>query len=432
MAGEEEVVVTLRICVSTLAADRLAAARDLVRSCTPGTHVLIIGSTRGAADDLAREVATGVPATFGLQRLSLTQLAARSAMVALALEEKTPSTWLGAEAVAARAVFDATREQSLRYFGPVASTPGFPRALARTLQELRLAGVESGRLQRLSRGGSDLADLLGRVEACFESASSTDRAELFRIAARVCRESPPATIIVLLDVPLDHPAEQALVEALVVGAETALATVPASEHEAVARLQGMGGVVDESQSDAGSDLACLRRYLFSTEAPAAERTLDGSLDFFSAPGEGRESVEIARRILREARAGVRFDDMAILVRSPQHYLGLLEHALRRARVPAWFSRGTRRPHPAGRAFLALLACASEHLSAARFAEYLSFAQVPHAGTGFSQDSPRNLNRLAAFSWRGKEVERAVERSFALGRVGAEQVSTKAGEVAAMV
>ena len=35
-----------------------------------------------------------------------------------------------------------------------------------------------------------------------------------------------------------------------------------------------------------------------------------------------------------------------------------------------------RPHPAGRAFLALLDCALERLSASRFAEYLSFSQVP--------------------------------------------------------
>ncbi len=109
------------------------------------------------------------------------------------------------------------------------------------------------------------------------------------------------------------------------------------------------------------------------------RTLDGSLEFFSAPGEGRECVEIARRILEHARLGVGFDEMAILVRTPQSYFGLLEHALKRAGIAAWFDRGTRRPHPAGRAFLALLACAAEHLSAARFAEYLSLSQVPDVG-----------------------------------------------------
>ena len=71
--------------------------------------------------------------------------------------------------------------------------------------------------------------------------------------------------------------------------------------------------------------------------------------------------------------------MAIALRAPQHYAGLLEHALERAGVPAYFERGTRRPHPAGRAFLALLACALDNLSARRFAEYLSLGQVPYAG-----------------------------------------------------
>src|SRR5262245_35200587 len=123
---------SFRICVSSLAADRLAAARAVLRARVPSTPALIVGASRGAADDLARAVAAGLPATFGLQRVSLTQLAARSAIVALAMKGRTPSTWLAAEAAAARAAFDATRDHCLDYFSPVASTPGFPRALART------------------------------------------------------------------------------------------------------------------------------------------------------------------------------------------------------------------------------------------------------------------------------------------------------------
>jgi hypothetical protein len=80
--------------------------------------------------------------------------------------------------------------------------------------------------------------------------------------------------------------------------------------------------------------------------------------------------------MREAERGVPFDQMAVLLRSPQTYLGVLEHALDRAGIPAWFHRGTRRPDPAGRALLALLACADEELSARRFAEYISLGQVP--------------------------------------------------------
>ena len=85
--------------------------------------------------------------------------------------------------------------------------------------------------------------------------------------------------------------------------------------------------------------------------------------WFSAPGEGRECIEIARRILKEAERGVHFDEMAIVIRSTQHYVGLLEHALARARVPAYFDRGTRRPDPTGRAFLAILSCATDNFSA---------------------------------------------------------------------
>jgi CRISPR/Cas system-associated exonuclease Cas4 (RecB family) len=338
--------------------------------------VLIIGASRGAADDLSRSVEGSVPATFGLQRLSLTQFAAKTAILTLASEGLSSSTWLGTEAVAVRVAFDATRDGSLTYFDAVARTPGFPRALARTFQELRLADVRSPQLTRLPLAGHDLADLLERVEASFASASSADRSALLRAAARTLAGAPAADQVVLLDVSMDHAAERELVSALIDATPSTLATIPNGDREGLEFLEGIGGVVERRESPGIDDLACLRRYLFTADALPAERALDGSLSVFSAPGEARESVEIARRILTEARRGVRFDEMAILVRSPHSYFGLLEHAVSRAGVPAWFDRGTRRPHPAGRAFLALLACAGESLSASRFAEYLSLGQVP--------------------------------------------------------
>ena len=380
---------TLRVSVSASAADRLSSARDVVRACAPGTRVLIVGATRGAADDLARAVAATVPATFGIQRLSLTQLAAKTAILTLASEGLTSSTWLGAEAVAARVAFDATRDGSLGYFGVVSRTPGFPRALARTLQELRLANVRAPQLTGLPLAGPDLADLLERVEASFAAASSADRAELFRAAARTVAKAPIAEVIVLLDLPLDHAADRELVSALVTSTSSMYATVPHGDRESLEYLESIGGLVEEHTPAGSDDLACLRRYLFTEDALPEERVLDGSLSVFSAPGEGRESVEIARRILSEARAGRRFDEMAILVRSPPSYFGLLEHALSRAGIPAWFDRGTRRPHPAGRAFLALLACAGESLSASRFAEYLSLGQVP------DENAPKDVSWVAS-------------------------------------
>ena len=99
---------------------------------------------------------------------------------------------------------------------------------------------------------------------------------------------------------------------------------------------------------------------------------------FSAPGEGRECVEIARRVLSLAHDGVAFDRIAVLLRSPEGYRAYLEEAFGRAGIPAHYARGAVRPDPAGRAFCALLKCAADGLSARRFAEYLSLGQVPNA------------------------------------------------------
>jgi CRISPR/Cas system-associated exonuclease Cas4 (RecB family) len=380
----------------------LASAREAVRASTPGGRVLIVGASRGAADDFARDIATSVPATFGVQRFSLTQLAARTALAALAAEGMTSSTWLGAEAVATRAVFDAQREGTLGYFAPVAATPGFPRALARTLHELRLAGVGAHEVSPFAPAGPALAWLLDRFEAGFAGAASVDRSGLFRLAARLLRSEsadhgattagapgqaavrprgtrPTFELTVLLDVAIEDEAGRDLIDALVQRASAVIATAPHGDRDTLDHFTKMNATIEERPDGGTGDLSCLRQFLFNTSAEPPQRSLDGSLEFFSAPGEGRECVEIARRILRHAQSGVRFDEMAILVRAPQNYFGLLEHALRRAGVAAWFDQGTRRPHPAGRAFLALLACAAEQLSAARFAEYLSLGQVPSDG-----------------------------------------------------
>ena len=101
--------------------------------------------------------------------------------------------------------------------------------------------------------------------------------------------------------------------------------------------------------------------------------------FFRARAKEWSRVEIARRIRKLTEADTPFDRIAILLRDPERYQPFLEEALRRAGIPAYFTRGVVRPHPAGRAFLALLACAQDGCSASRFSEYLSLGQVPRSG-----------------------------------------------------
>jgi ATP-dependent helicase/nuclease subunit B len=367
----------MRVVLSSSAAVRLEAARGFLGGHLPGSEVVIVGASRGAADDLAREVARRAGATFGLARFSLTEIAARAAAARLAGARRVPGSSAGAQAMAARAVFDALGADELAYFAPVAALPGFPKALARTVHELRLAGVSATRLS------PDLAALLSRVEAQLAQGGVDDRAALFRLAAEACRAGQVrwATLpLVLLDVPIDSRAEREFAGALVGASPDVLATVADDDRRALEAFTSMGGVLTEAADDAESqsDLASLRRYVFRSEPPPA-RDRAGDVHLFSAPGEGREAVEIVRRIFDEAGRGVRFDEIAVLLRAPRQYLGLLEHACARGDVPVYFDRGTRRPDPAGRAFLALLACGVEGLSAKRFDEYLSLGQVPAIG-----------------------------------------------------
>ena len=404
----------LRIVHSSSAAVRLDAARGFLDKHSSGAELLIVAASRGAADDLAREAAGARGATFGLHRFSLTQLAARLAAPSLAAGRLAPTTPLGVQAVAARVLFESSAEGSLAYFHDVAPAPGFPRALARTLEELALAGASTADLRRLPQGGPDLADLFERFEAQFEAAAAVDRARFFSAAtqAAVAPGGPYARCpLLLLDVQVGSRTERALVAALIERSSEACATVPVGDAATLDALRPLGHAQTIEPTRANG-LDRIRQYVFAVAPPPPGEPLE-EVDLFSAPGEGRECVEIARRVLREARRGVPFDRMAIAVRAPQQYAALLEHALRRAGVPAYFDRGTRRPHPAGRAYLALLRCAIENLSAARFAEYLSLGQVPDPDTeapapdAFPASSDEVFGALAD---RGQAMESSDEES----------------------
>lgn len=373
----------LRFVTSPSARARLDAVKQRLAGLAPGAPVLLVGASRSAADELAFTVAEARGGLFGLTRLGFHELATRLALPRLARLGLSPTGGLGAEAIAARAAFDAADAGRLSYLAPIGHLPGFPRSLSRTLAELRLARVTPAEVRKVDQVGSDLADLLARADDEARKAGTVDRARLLDVAVETLEQDPSivaGSALVLLDVPVITAADRRLVTALTRAATSTLITVPEGDRQTLHALDeiGFSPIPPPAAVDREADaLARLQRHLFSREA-APVGSLDSSVVIFSAPGEGRESIEIARRVLDEASRGVPFDAMAVLLRAPHIYLGLLEHAFQRAGVPAWFERGARRPDPAGRAFLALLACADERLSARRFAEYLSLGQVPSA------------------------------------------------------
>src|SRR5581483_10969979 len=324
-------------------------------------EVLVVAPTRAAADEFARAAcSTG---RLGLHRTTLSQLAAELAAPAIAERGLAPVSSLGMEAVAARVVDRLRRSGELAYFSPVAEMPGLARSVAATVGELRAEGVGPADLAAAELPGADLAKLAALFEEEFAARSLVDRAATFRLATQVSRHRLIGLPMLLLDPRVDTACERDFLAALVAKAPDVLTL------SLVARCDS-----PPLPAPGGSLLDRVRKLLFSTDALSGAP--DDTVEFFSAPGEGLECVEIARRILRLTANGFAFDRIAILLRSPDRYQPLVEEALRRAGIPGYYSRGSARPDAGGRAFLALLACASEGCTASRFAEYLSLGQAP--------------------------------------------------------
>jgi len=339
-------------------------------------EVLVIAPTRAAADELAiRAFPLGCQ---GVHALTITRLAANLATQPMGRLSLAPISRLGIEAIAARVVHGGVTAKKLEYFAPVAQTPGFARALAKTITELRLQNVDTSALAETGPPGHDLAHLLMLYERELAERSVADLPLLLRLAAEEAMQSHHRFTrlpLVLLGVSVESDSHERLLAALAERSPSVFATAISDDY-AIRSLERILGVRPENldNTPATATLDRVRTWLFSSDPPPSAPP-DSAL-LFSAPGESFECIEIARRIRALAEQGTPFDRVAILLRNVDPYQPLIEEALRRAGIDHYFSRGAARPDPAGRAFLALLACASEDCSASRFAEYLSLGQTP--------------------------------------------------------
>jgi CRISPR/Cas system-associated exonuclease Cas4 (RecB family) len=367
-----------RIVVAPRAASRREAGRLWLEEVEGDGPVLLVSAALEAADHFLRELASERGSLFGYRRTTLDSLAYRLALPALAREGMTTASRLAQEAVVARLLHQTGRERRLGPLAEVASGPGLVRALTSTLHECRLHEAGPEELSKLGELGETLALLLLRYEELSRREGVADRALTLSLARENVREIVGPTL--LLDVPVESPTEAALIEAIArrPSGGPVLATALASDAATIERLsQALGCAPEEAepQKEAGSALIELQTHVFGESAPE-RRERPEDVVVLSAPGEAQEAAELARAIQIEAEKGLRFDRVAVLLRSPEVYTPLLEDAFDRAGIPAYFENGTRRPDPAGRAFLALLDCAIEGLSATRFSEYLSLSQIP--------------------------------------------------------
>ena len=374
---------------------RLATARAQVETCHPAEGLLLVGPSQRSADDIVRSVGRG---TIGVVRTTLVRLAKEACEPAMARQGLAVLSGLASVALCHRAAARVRARRPLAHLEPVADCPGFSRALAETLSRLRSERIPPARLEEVEPSGPDLARILEEYEAVRKDARLLDEAALYDLA-RHEGVTPASTHGLFVDVVPESRAERDFLSDLIQKLDDVTALLPRHDDEGRAAweavLETQATPVPIEDDDPKTPLGRARRFLFAPDRPG-DRDPDEPADdretteldscpprphLVSAAGEGQECVQICRRVLALAARGVPFDRIAVLIRNPVRTQPLVEDALDRAEIPFFCTRGARRPHPAGRAFLSLLSCALEGLSATRFAEYLSldeFPRVEHA------------------------------------------------------
>ncbi len=367
-----------RVVTSARAKLRLDAAAAWLTAHGVAEEVLVIGASQAAAAETIREVAQLRGSGFGWHRMTLGRLATELAKHALVDRGLVPVGMTVIEAMCARVVQRLGAASLLGRLAAVAEQPGLPRALARTLVELRMArATQVAADPVIDAALRGLGEELGRAKLA-------DRATVYELAIAATRATTTTHPLLglptlLIDVPLRSNLEQLLVGAILAQTPHVLATIPDGDTTTAHYLAELGAP-EVLEVDAANALGRVQRNLFE-RGRLTYAELDSSIEIFSAPGESRECVELARRVIKAAESGIAFDRMAVVLRTPNQYRAHLEEAMGRAGVPVQFEQGTVRPDPSGRAFLALLACAAEKLSARRFGEYVSLGEVPDARDG---------------------------------------------------
>lgn len=394
----------IRLFESPCNEQRLSEACDFLRSLPVASPVLVLAATPLAAFGVVERALRAGEARGGWIKLTLETAALQIAWPSLARTGLTRMGSLGAEALCARVVHELSESLALGRFSEIGLRPGFVRSLSDVFIELRLARVSCA---QLAVEDPDLARLLERYESLLDAEALCDGPRLLQMATQALHAHPLAMCPVLaLDVPLVNTLEAEFAEALCRARRDMLVTVArGDERSEVFFRDALGDEVQvvRREPQESHDLARLKRSLFSPqvlEGDAAWSREPARVGLLSSPGENREAVEVVREIRAAAKAGVRFDQMAIFLRAADAYRDVVEEALRRAQIPVHFADGVRRPLPEGRAFLALLACAREGLSARAFAEYLSLGVSPSANekavdAGFRTGlrSPRRWEKL---------------------------------------
>jgi len=268
------------------------------------------------------------------------------------------------------------------YFAALRDRPGFHRALQRTLEELRGAGIPAADLPADAfadrRKREELRGILARYETSLAESRWVDRAEVLRRALEAARAGrrPPGDPRYLMPCGLELSAvERAFLERLSDG----------------------------------------RLVTIETEPPGAWVDTAAMAKLFRATGEENELREVFRRILSSE---VAFDEVEIVSTDSRLYSALCWELAREHGVPCTFSAGIAatftRPGQAALAFLDWIAggFAAESLRRALSSATLTLARLEgEAGAPGARAAGRAL-REARVGWGTARHRTALDRLVA--------------------
>jgi RecB family exonuclease len=350
--------------------------------------VVLLVPSRAAAVEWPRRLAEGGRALCGVYAFKPRELA--RALAEPALLGRGLAAWdPGHDALLAARLLERPHGLRLPADAPRATVAA---ALARTLAELRLAGVEPGALTAAVAASPEDGERLAALQALYAAfwdareGCVADTATLLAAAAEHADAGwlQGAEILIVDDVPGDA-LDRRFLESLRLHHPVRLLGRP--------RPPSLGGGFADWAQQAGirsvpwretplaaleppappPALARLRERLF--EAAGDDPVPDAGLELVTAPGEAAEARAVARRLLREARRGVPLEQMGVMLARPADYAPLFADLFERLGVPY-------RLHPslslrfgrAARSLLLLLRCRGLERSAVL--EFLSFSPLP--------------------------------------------------------
>ena len=306
-----------------------------VKGHDPLREVVVVTGSNLACGHLSRSVARHLGAHAGVRFVSIHALAPELAADRLA------HAGLSTDPVSLRLLSPLLRERLVAalvarragetdwYFEAVARTPGLPRALARTIDDLREAGVPSDALAVVgSRKAADLAALYKEYVATLRRRGLVDDTGLYALATEAASQGAPPTVagvpVALFGI-YDLPAMQAALVAALAADRPFAAFLPSSSGvcryaaPALAFLESLGLQVDGDRDARSAPDGCASAGIGVPAGIGAPTAFANGADvsqtqvnIVSVADDVAERRAAVAEVLRAA-ADVAFHDIAVIV-----------------------------------------------------------------------------------------------------------------------